>query len=74
MGFHGVDILYLYLELDGFNTLDFPTVVGFLLFVWLLCGVLFSVNIRYFKLLQGVGREMQQACLFCTSRPIAWMA
>ena len=45
MGFHGVDLLRLFVKLDGLTTLGFSTGVGFLVFMWPMHGLFFRVNL-----------------------------
>ena len=59
MIFHGVDFLGIFVKLDGFSTLRLAARSGFFILIWLLRGVLFVVNLKYFTLLGVVSRSMQ---------------
>ena len=72
MGYCGVNLLRLASELDGLIMLLSAATSGFL--VGPLSGVLFRVFLKYFEIFRRVPGAMQQACLFCTGCPIAWMA
>ena len=69
--FHDVDFLHVVSKLNGLTMLDFPSGVGFILFVWPLCGVLLGVLIYYFTLLRGVSGAMQHSCLSHTGHLLA---
>ena len=46
MGLHGVNLLRLDIELDGLNTIFVAAGAGFLVFLWLLHGVLFRLLLK----------------------------
>ena len=74
MGYHGVNLLSLAIELDGLATIFLAAKSGFFfLFVWPLCGILLGLFIEYFALFCRVSGAMHQVCFF-TGLPIAQMA
>ena len=73
MGYHGVNILSLNVELDILSALFVAVGAGFLLFMWPLRSVLLGVFLDYFALFRRVPGSMHQACFFI-GRLISWMA
>ena len=74
MGYHDFKLLHLTIELDGIRALFVAARAGLLLLVWPLHGVLLRALLEYFAILCRVPRDMQQACISRTGRPIDQMA
>ena len=72
--YHGVELLGVVVELDGFATLGIAAGACFYRFIGLLRGVLFRVDFKYFTLFWRVSGAMQHACLFCSGGSTTWMA
>ena len=74
MIFHDINLLHHAVELDCLSAFIISTGLGFLVFKWLLRGVLFGVFLKHFLLFVRVNKDIQHKCIFCTSERIARVA
>ena len=74
MGYYGVNLLRLTVEIDILSALFVAAGAGFLLFLWPLFGVVPGVLLEYFALLRRFPGDMHKECFSPVGRSLRWPA